>query len=211
VALSIWAVEKDAVEIRFGGFKTGPPAYSPAAFARRGSLGLRPTGAMLLTSGLLCRNGNPIAGGSGFGCRCFDCAGRSRADARRLGSGRRFILDIDRFEAALRDAKSKTKKTKKAKRVARSRKKKHSAAKKSAPKKSAAKKAKPTPRKAAAPKSKAAAASKPAEVAPAPAAPRPPRPGMGSPGSSHSSASTSDSPPSMGGHHTPHSGEDDGK
>src|SRR5262245_37362744 len=28
------AAEKDAVEIRFGGFKTGPPAYSPAEMER---------------------------------------------------------------------------------------------------------------------------------------------------------------------------------
>ena len=30
---------------------------------------------MLLTSGLLGRNGNPLAGGDGFGCRCFDFPG----------------------------------------------------------------------------------------------------------------------------------------
>src|SRR5207247_4333894 len=60
---------------------------------------------MLFTSGLLCCNGTPLAGGDGVGRRCLDFAGVSRADARLLGSGRRLILDIDRFEAGLRDAK----------------------------------------------------------------------------------------------------------
>ena len=61
---------------------------------------------MLLPSGLLRRNGNLLAGGDGLGCRCFDFArDRSRADACLLGSGHRLILDIDRFEAVLGDAK----------------------------------------------------------------------------------------------------------
>jgi tRNA U54 and U55 pseudouridine synthase Pus10 len=59
---------------------------------------------MLLVSGLLCCNGTPLAGGDGVGRRCLDFAGKGRADARLLGSGRRLILDIDRFEAVLGDA-----------------------------------------------------------------------------------------------------------
>jgi hypothetical protein len=54
---------------------------------------------MLLPSGFLCRNGNPLAGGDDLGC------GWSGADACLLGSGRRHILDIDGFEAVLGDAK----------------------------------------------------------------------------------------------------------
>src|SRR5258708_287983 len=60
---------------------------------------------MLLTSGLLCRDGNPLAGGSGFGCRRLDCASGGRADTCFPWSGRRLILHIDRFEAVLSDAK----------------------------------------------------------------------------------------------------------
>ena len=60
---------------------------------------------MLLTSGILCRHGNPFPGGSSFGCRYLDFAGGSISDAGLLGSGRRLILDIDRFEAGLGDAK----------------------------------------------------------------------------------------------------------
>jgi hypothetical protein len=60
---------------------------------------------MPLASGLLGRNGNPLAGGEGSGRRWFDLAGKSRVDARLLGSGRRLILDIDCFEAGLGDAK----------------------------------------------------------------------------------------------------------
>ena len=75
------------------------------AIAERASFGLRLTRTMLLASGLLCRNGNPLAGGAGFGCSRFARVGGSRADARLLGSGCRFILDIDRFEAGLGDAK----------------------------------------------------------------------------------------------------------
>src|SRR5260221_11377145 len=60
---------------------------------------------MLFTSGLLCCNGTPLAGGDGVGRRCLDFAGGSRADVRLLGSGRRLILDVDRFEAGLGDAK----------------------------------------------------------------------------------------------------------
>src|SRR5260370_5287816 len=60
---------------------------------------------MLLARGLLCRNGNSLAGGDGVGRRCLDFAGESRADACVLGSGRHVILDIDRCEAGLGDAK----------------------------------------------------------------------------------------------------------
>jgi hypothetical protein len=60
---------------------------------------------MLLTSGLLCCNGNLLTGGDSFGCRRFDFAGRGRVGPRLLESGRRLIFDIDRFEAGLGDAK----------------------------------------------------------------------------------------------------------
>jgi len=61
---------------------------------------------MLLASGLLCRNRNPVAGGDGFGGRGFEFApSRSRANACLLGSGHRPIFDVDRFEALLGDAK----------------------------------------------------------------------------------------------------------
>jgi hypothetical protein len=51
-------------------------------------------------------NGNLLARGDGFGRRLFDFAGGSIAeDACLLGSGRRLILDVDRFEAILGDAK----------------------------------------------------------------------------------------------------------
>src|SRR5258708_12396493 len=60
---------------------------------------------MLLMSGLLCRNGNPLAGGAGFGCSRLACVSRSRADARLLGSGHHRIPDADRFEAGLGDPK----------------------------------------------------------------------------------------------------------
>src|SRR6266851_2193043 len=75
------------------------------AVASQASFGLRLTRAMLFASGLLCCNGTPLAGGDGVGRRCLDFAGASRADARLLGNGRRLILDIDRFEAGLGDAK----------------------------------------------------------------------------------------------------------
>ena len=60
---------------------------------------------MLLTSGLLRRSRNPLAGGDSFGCRGFDFAAESRAAAGLLGSGHRVALDVDRFEAVLGDAK----------------------------------------------------------------------------------------------------------
>jgi hypothetical protein len=55
---------------------------------RGGGFRLRLAPVMLLTSGTLCRNGSRPARGDGFGRRCFDLAGGSRADARFLGSGR---------------------------------------------------------------------------------------------------------------------------
>ena len=61
---------------------------------------------MLLASGLLCRNRNPVAGGDGFGGRGFEFApSRSRANACLLGSGHRLSFDGDRFKALLGDAK----------------------------------------------------------------------------------------------------------
>ena len=62
---------------------------------------------MLLPGGLLRCNNNLLAGGDGLGCRYFDFAPRDRirAGAGLLGSGHRLILDIDRIEAVLRDAK----------------------------------------------------------------------------------------------------------
>src|SRR5229473_8515719 len=80
-------------------FRTRP------AVARRASFGLRLARMMLFTSGRLCRNGNPLAGGESFCCRWFDFAGGGRADARLLGSSRHVIVDIDRCEAGLGDAK----------------------------------------------------------------------------------------------------------
>jgi hypothetical protein len=60
---------------------------------------------MLLPSGTLCRNGSRPTRGDGFGRRCLDLAGGGRAGACLLEGGRRYILDIDRFEAVLGDAK----------------------------------------------------------------------------------------------------------
>jgi hypothetical protein len=60
---------------------------------------------MLLMRGLLCHDGNPLAGGAGLGRSCFDFAGGSRLDACPLGSGRCVVLDLDRFKAVLGDAK----------------------------------------------------------------------------------------------------------
>jgi hypothetical protein len=68
------------------------------AVVERASLSLRLTGAMPLASGLLWRNGNPLAGGDGFGCRCRDFAGF-------LGRGRRLVRSIDGCEASACDAK----------------------------------------------------------------------------------------------------------
>src|SRR5712664_379838 len=76
-------------------FRTRP------AVAPRAGFGLRLARAMLLTSGLLCLNGNPLAGGAGFGCSRLACVGGSRAEARLLGRGCRYILDIDRCKALL--------------------------------------------------------------------------------------------------------------
>src|SRR5207245_7938534 len=53
-----------------------------SAIAPQASFGLRLARVMLLASGLLCCNGTPLAGGSGFGCRCFDFGG---------GAGRAFL------------------------------------------------------------------------------------------------------------------------
>src|SRR5438046_9067598 len=46
-----------------------------SAIAPQASFGLRLARVMLLARGLLCCNGTPLAGGSGFGRRCFDFGG----------------------------------------------------------------------------------------------------------------------------------------
>src|SRR5689334_3411244 len=60
---------------------------------------------MLLASGLLCRNGNALAGGGSFGCSGLDLAGGSRVGACRLASRHRRIPGIDRLKHGLGDAK----------------------------------------------------------------------------------------------------------
>jgi hypothetical protein len=61
---------------------------------------------MLLTSGFPCSNGNSLTGGGELWLQGFDVApGWIRADACLLGCGYRLILNIDRVEAALGDAK----------------------------------------------------------------------------------------------------------
>src|SRR5436309_7247804 len=57
-----------------------------SAIVPQASFGLRLARVMLLASGLLCCNGTPLAGGSGFGCRCFDFAGGSRTSVSVLGA-----------------------------------------------------------------------------------------------------------------------------
>ena len=59
---------------------------------------------MRLASGLLCRNGNLLAGGDGFSCGFDFAPSRRRANACLLGSGYRLSFDVDRFEALLGEA-----------------------------------------------------------------------------------------------------------
>src|SRR5262249_40367391 len=76
------------------------------AFARGASFGLSLARLMPRANGRLRCNGSPLARGDDFDCRCFDFGPvGSRANACRCRSAHRNILDPDRFEALLGDAK----------------------------------------------------------------------------------------------------------